>query len=220
MSGGRRVTVWAWSFALVPLSILTLAVTSSFATRSLREHFGAAKPPGGASGTALLPSASAPRRLAGEAVDLSSVMGRARKLADEWQREAALLGIEAVLAQGKVPTHQGASAKLTFGPSRFAPEPSRPELFVVVYDHTGFHAARAPGQPSKALPEPMCAPEHVLLRLDDRGQKPRRLRYGFDSDERALWFVTLPDDPQALSVYDPRDCSQRGNQVVVPRFGR
>ena len=89
--------------------------------------------------------------LDGAAVDLSTVMGRARKLADQWQRDAALLGIEATLAQGKIQTQDGASATLTFGPSPFEAPPLHPILFVVTYDNTGIHGAARTGQGRSTL---------------------------------------------------------------------
>jgi hypothetical protein len=216
----RGVPAWAWIVALVPLSIVGLGVASSLSVYGLRKHLARASAEASA---AAAPSASvAPRAptLRGESADLSSVMGRARKLANQWQPEAALLGIEAVLARGMVQTHEGASAKLTFGPSPFTAARPPSDVFVVVYDKAGLRGAPTPGRPSKVLPEPMCAPEHVLSQLANRGEKPHVLRYAFDSDERALWHVTPSDDPQQLRVFDAQDCRVCGNVVVVPRTRR
>jgi hypothetical protein len=212
----RAIPAWAWIVALVPLSLFALAIAGELGTDRLRQYFRAPRAAEASPRSSEARAASAPT-LAGEAIDLSSVMGRARKLADQWQREAALLGIEAVLHQGKIDTQAGASAKLTFGPSRFASHPPPSELFVVTYDRTGISGAPAAGPAGKALPEPMCAPEHVLLRAADLGEKPLRLRYAFDDDERALWFATPHDEPDRLRVFDPSDCSQRGTVVVRPR---
>jgi hypothetical protein len=205
-----------WIVALVPLSIFALGVGAEVGTDSLRRYVGGPpaaearpRPSGGSE------SSAAP--LAGEAADLSSVMGRARQLADHWQREPALLGIEAVLHHGRIQTQAGASAKLTFGPSRFAVPRPQSELFVVTYDKTGINGVAAAGQAGKALPEPMCAPEHVLPAAAELGKGPLRLRYAFDDDERALWFATPQDDPGQLRVFDAGDCRRRGTVVVAPR---
>ncbi len=214
----RAVPAWVWLVAVVPLATLGIALASGLSVRGLRSVLARAEAPAG-------PAAAAPSALpapgfstlAGEVADLSSIMGRARKLADGWQRDAALLGVEAVVERGKVQTLAGASAKLTFGPSPFASERPPSGLFVVVYDKTGLHGTPTAGQAGKTLPEPMCAPEHVLKRVLDLGDVPVSLRYGFDSDERALWFTSPAEHPQQLRVFDPRDCSQRGNIVVVPR---
>jgi len=47
-------------------------------------------------------------------------MGRARKLANAWQPEAGLLGIEATLLDGKIPTQAGGTAKIVLGHHRSA----------------------------------------------------------------------------------------------------
>lgn len=213
----RAVPAWVWLVAIVPLATVGVGVASGLSVRGLRSVLaGRPRPLASASAapaTAPLPFAP----LAGEAADLSSIMGRARKLADGWQREAALLGIEALLERGKVQTPAGASAKLTFGPSPFANARPASDLFVVVYDKGGLRGTPTAGRAGKALPEPMCAPEHVLKRVLDLGDVPVSLRYGYDDDERALWFTTPAHDSQQLRVFDPRDCGQRGNVVVVPR---
>lgn len=154
---------------------------------------------------------AAPPPLTGGAVDLSTVMGRARKLANAWQPEAALLGIEAVLAKGQIQTQDGASAKLTFGPSPFAADPARSGLFVVVYDKSGISGAPVPGKAGKTLPEPMCAPERVLTRFADLGQGALTLRYAFDADQRPMWLVTSDTQPNdSPQLFDPQDCRLRG----------
>jgi len=153
---------------------------------------------------------TAPPVLTGAAVDLSTVMGRARKLANAWQTEATLLGIEATVANGQIQTQRGATAKLTFGPSPFAAQP-RSGLFIVVYDKSGINGAPAPGKAGKALPEPMCAPEGVLTRLAELGVGEITLRYAFDADQRPMWLATSatqPSDPPRM--FDPQDCRLRG----------
>ena len=149
--------------------------------------------------------------LTGAAADLSSVMGRARKLANAWQADATLLGIEATLADGKIQTQDGATAKLTFGPSPFAAVQERSGLFVVVYAKSGISGAPAAGKAGKSLPEPMCAPEGVLTRLADLGAGKVSLRYALDADQRPMWLAssdTQPSEPPRL--FDPQDCHLRG----------
>ena len=156
--------------------------------------------------------------LTGDAVDLSSVMGRARKLADAWQPEASLLGVEATLLDGKIQAQDGASAKITFGPSAFDTTKARSGLFVVVYDKTGINGAPAAGTAGKVLPEPMCAPERVLARLTTGGEGPTTLRYGLDSAHRPMWMANSQAHPKDVSLFDPQDCSVRG--LVGPRKQR
>lgn len=153
--------------------------------------------------------------LTGDAVDLSSVMGRARKLADAWQPEASLLGVEATLLDGKIQAQDGASAKITFGPSAFDTTKARSGLFVVIYDKTGIHGAPAVGAAGKVLAEPMCAPERVLSRLTTGGEGPTTLRYGLDSAQRPMWMANSQAHPKDVSLFDPQDCSVRG--LVGPR---
>ena len=156
--------------------------------------------------------------LDGSAMDLSTVMGRARKLANAWQPDAALLGVEANLVGGKIQTQDGATAKVTFGPSPFAGADTHPGLFVVIYDKSGITGAPAKGTPGKVLPEPMCAPEGVLPRLDDNLKgSPITLRYGLDGSQRPAWLVSLPGDPKPLRAYAPDDCSPRGTFVARPK---
>lgn len=155
----------------------------------------------------------------GTVVDLSSVMGRARKLANEWQADATLLGIEATAQSGKIQPQLGGKAKLTFGPSPFGAEtnPKRTGLFVVTYDQTGIHGAPQPGKPGVALPEPMCSPEAVLLRVSDWGTGALQLRYGVDPAARPSWLVSPAGDPKQLRIFEPQACAPRGIQVGRPR---
>jgi hypothetical protein len=153
----------------------------------------------------------------GSMIDLSSVMGRARRLANERDAEAALLGIEATLQSGKIQPQQGGAAKLTFGPSPFAPTPRRSGLFVVTYDQRGLHSAPEPGPAGVTLPEPMCAPEAVLLRVAELGVRPLLLRYGLDNYQRPSWLVSPVSEPAQLRIFEPQACGARGTIVVRPR---
>ncbi len=196
------------------------AVVAAFAIYGVRAYL--AKASGAAPSVVVTVAATPPepRRvhpenptlsLSGAAVDLSTVMGRARKLANAWQSDAALLGIEASLANGKIQTQDGASAKLTFGPSPFDSAQARSGLFVVVYDKSGINGAPAPGKSGLHLPEPMCAPEGVLTRVAELGGETIALRYGLDADQRPMWLATLatrPQDPPRL--FDPQDCHLHG----------
>lgn len=214
----RGVPAWVWIVALVPLAVVALGVASGLSLYGLRKHLANAEAARSAASAAPAPPPTSTRPpLSGEPADLSSIMGRARRLADEWQREAALLGVEARLLRGKVQTSEGASAKLTFGPSPFAGERQRSGSFVVTYDRSGLRGAPEPGRGGKPLPEPRCAPEHVLPLVSDWSAEAITLRYGFDRDERALWFASPAERPAELRVFDPGDCRQRGNIVVAPR---
>jgi hypothetical protein len=137
-------------------------------------------------------------------------MGRARKLADAWQPEAALLGVEATLVDGKIQAQDGASAKVTFGPSAFGTAQARSGLFVVVYDKTGINGGPVAGTPGKTLPEPMCAPERVLTRLTFAAEGPTTLRYGLDGAQRPMWLANSQAHPKDQSLFDPQDCSPAG----------
>lgn len=155
--------------------------------------------------------------LTGAAVDLSTVMGKARKLANQWDQDAALVGIETTLVAGVIPTQDGASAKLTFGPSIFKSAQAKTGLFVVTYDKSGMSAAAAKGAPAKVLPEPMCAPERVYARLAESGKPSVSLRYGFDASERAVWMGLVSGQPVAQTRFvDPHSCEPMA-LVVGPR---
>jgi len=176
---------------------------------------GLTAPPAAPMATPLPVPAALP--LSGEPADLSSVMGRARKLANAWQPDATLLGVEATLLNGKIQTAAGATAKVSFGPSRFGDAPARPASFIVTYDQSGIKGTALKGTPSKALPEPMCAPEGVLPGLDEFKGSPLTLRYGLDGSQRPAWLMSLPGDPKPLRAFAPEDCSPRGTFVARPR---
>jgi type IV pilus assembly protein PilA len=162
------------------------------------------------------PHAAVPE-LTGAPVDLSTVMGKARKLANQWEQDAALVGIETTLVAGVIPTRDDAVAKLTFGPSSF--ESARPKtgLFVVTYDKTGLTGVPVKGPASKALPEPMCAPELVYARMAEGAAPSLRLRYGFDGSDRPAWIGLLAGQPAAQTrLFDPARCDPMGI-VVGPR---
>lgn len=166
-----------------------------------------------------LPSAGPLPAFDGSLIDVSSVMGRARKLANEWEPEAALLGLEATVQSGKIQPQLGGKAKLTFGPSPFAAEgkPKHTGLFVVTYDQSGIHGAPEPGKAGATLAEPMCAPEAVLLRVSDWGTAALQLRYGLDSVQRPSWLISPVNDPKQLRIFEPQACAPRGSVVVRPR---
>lgn len=155
--------------------------------------------------------------LTGAAVDLSTVMGKARKLANQWDADAALIGIEATLKAGLIQTQDGASAKLTFGPSTFATAQPKTGLFIVTYDEAGLKGAPAKGRPTKALPEPMCPPESVYVRIADGAQPTVRLRYDFDSAQRPAW-IALVEGQAATPArqFEPQRCDVMGG-LVAPR---
>jgi hypothetical protein len=222
MSDGKRgVPAWVWIVVAIPLLVAALGVTSALALYGVRKYLLKAKqaeahgrekrPPS----AAVAPPTVVVPPLEGDAVDLSTVMGRARKLANAWQPEAALLGVEATLVDAKIQTQDGASAKVTFGPSPFDTTKARTGLFVVVYDRTGINGAPAAGKPGPILPEPMCAPERVLTRLTMGGEGPTTLRYGLDSAQRPMWMATSQAHPKDLKLFDPQDCAVRG--FVGPR---
>ena len=154
--------------------------------------------------------------LTGAPADLSTVMGKARKLANQWDQDAALLGIEAMLVAGVVPTSDGGTAKLTFGPSPFESVARKSGVFVVTYDKNGIAGAPAKAVPGKpALPEPMCAPEAVYAKIA-AGEAPAiTLRYGFDAAGRAAWIVNSSTaGPPRL--FEPQRCDAMGI-VAGPR---
>ena len=127
---------------------------------------------------------------------------------------ASVQGIEQIvdtLLNGKIQTQEGATAKLTFGPSPFDSLPAHVGLFVVVYDKSGINGIATPGKPGQPLPEPMCAPEGVLARLADLGERTTTLRYALDADQRPMWLATSTTQPSAAPrLFDPQDCHLRG----------
>ena len=188
-------------------------------------------PPASASGPAIAPPShsgpgvklapppahTAVPELTGAAVDLSTVMGKARKLANHWDQDAALVGIEATLIGGVIPTQDDAVAKLTFGPSIFASARPKTGLFVVTYDKTGLTGVPVKGPPTKALPEPMCAPEIVYARIAGGAVPSLSLRYAFDGSERPAWIGLVAGQPAAQArLFDPARCDPMGI-VVGPR---
>jgi hypothetical protein len=203
---------WVWLLAVVPLAVAVVGIVSALALHGVRKYM-AEREASRAAAAVEAPPATGPGpvpELAGAAVDLSTVMGRARKLANEWQREAALLGIEATLSGGKIQTRDGARAKVTFGPSPFDSTHARSGLFVVTYDQSGISGAATKGTAGHALPEPMCAPEHVLARVTDLGEGPLTLRYAEDASDRPMWLVNPQPDPKRLRLVDPQTCQLRG----------
>lgn len=162
------------------------------------------------------PHAAVPE-LTGAPVDLSTVMGKARKLANQWDEDAALVGIETTLVGGVIPTQDDAVAKLTFGPSIFESARAKTGLFVVTYDKTGLAGVPVKGAPRKALPEPMCAPEVVYARLAEGGAPSLALRYAFDGSDRPAWIGLVAGQPAAQArSFDPARCDPLG-VVVGPR---
>jgi hypothetical protein len=155
--------------------------------------------------------------LTGAPVDLSTVMGKARKLANQWDQDAALVGIETTLVGGLIPTGDDAVAKLTFGPSIFESARAKTGLFVVTYDKTGLTGVPVKGPPSKALPEPMCAPEVVYARIAEGAAPSLALRYAFDASDRPAWIGLVAGQPAAQArLFDPARCDPMGI-VVGPR---
>lgn len=225
MSSNKGLPGWVWLLAVVPVAVIAVGMAATLAIYGVRRYIAdarqaeaAAAASVGAPSSVAEPVGVSPYALDGTAVDLSTVMGRARKLADAWQREAALLGIEATLSSGKIQTGAGGTAKLTFGPSPFAAPPSRSGLFVVIYDKSGISGAPTSGSPGKALPEPMCAPEHVLPLLRELGDGPFSLRYAFDASQRPMWLASPTASPEQVRLVDPQDCRVRG--LVAPRKQR
>jgi hypothetical protein len=226
----KGVPVWVWIVLAVGASIPVMGMLSALAIYGVRKYIAAAKeaatsqpaepsapaatsplgaiPPEGVLLPALPPTGPlAP--LQGEPADLSSVMGRARKLANGWQTDAALAGIEATLgAGGLIPTRAGGSAKLTFGPSSFNVSEPRTGLYVVTYDHSGLKGTPVKGNLAHALPEPMCAPERVYDRVAGAdASRPLTLRYAADANRRALWWASPSGEAKATPLaFDAQDC--------------
>ncbi len=158
-----------------------------------------------------VPTAAPIRALDGAPVDLSTLMGRARKLADAWQPEAALVGIEATLIDGFVQPETGGTVKITFGPSPFAATETRGGMFLVTYGKLGIASGPAKSTAGKAIAEPMCAPEGLLPALGTLKGSPYSLRYALGPDQRPAWLVTTPSQPKQARAFDPQDCRERGS---------
>jgi hypothetical protein len=200
-----------WWLAGGPLAIVVLGMAVALTVYAFRRYSAeAARVKSEAAAAAAVSAAPASPELDGSAVELSTVMGRARRLADQWQQEAALLAIQATLQGGKIQTQDGASATFTFGPSPFAAAPTRAGLFSVVYDRSGLRGAPSRGSPTKALPEPMCAPEHALARVTELGEGALSVRYALDKSQRPMWLIHPQAAPEQLRLIDPQDCSVRG----------
>lgn len=150
--------------------------------------------------------------MTGKPVDLSSVMGRAQKLANSWRAEAALVSIEAtMLSQGVIRTESGGTAKLIFGPGPFGAPMAKPTSFVVIYDQAGLHGAPDAARPGKSLPEPMCAPETALARAAPSTTR-LALRYARDASDRPAWLVSDPAAPSAKPRgFDAQSCAPLSN---------
>jgi hypothetical protein len=141
-------------------------------------------------------------------------MGRARALADTWQREAALCSIETTISHGLIQTDAGATATLVFGPSPFG-KPGEPSgRFVVTYDASGLHGEASAQPAPKSLIEPMCAPETAYQRATGASGARVTLRYGLDSrGKNAIWLIH--DDngdgdshaKKAPAAFDSQHCS-------------
>jgi hypothetical protein len=149
--------------------------------------------------------------MGGRPVDLSTVMARARALANSWQSEASLVGIEATeIKRGLIQTDAGGTAKLTFGPSPFAAPTARTATassFVVTYDKTGLKGSPSHEKPGKALVEPMCAPEAVYDLVAGTTGASLTLRYTADAQQRPVWLVLDPGTPKAKPrSFDAQTC--------------
>jgi hypothetical protein len=222
MNEGKKTAAADWLRLALLLPLACVGAGSLTSCRGPTERSDASASAGSSAPSSLpggqpsgVPVASA--GLNGAAIDLSTVMGRAHGLANAWQTDAALLGVEAELSDGKIQTQSGGAAKVTFGPSPFASASPRSGLFVVTYDKSGIHGAPVSGTPGKALPEPMCAPEGVLPRVPEFKGSPITLRYGLDGADRPAWLVSLPGDPKPLRAFAPHDCSPRGTFIARPR---
>lgn len=212
----RGQPTWFWVALSVPLGLFAVGMLYGIGETLWKQYQERAR----ASASAQARAADAPTGpvFDGSLIDLSSVMGRARRLANEWDAEAALLAIEATLQAGKIQPQLGGTAKLTFGPSPFAPTPRRTGLFVVTYDQTGLHSVEdRGGTAGVTLPEPMCAPETVLQRVAELGVRPLLLRYALDSVKRPSWLVHPVSEPEQLRIFEPQACGPRGTIVVQPK---
>jgi hypothetical protein len=216
-SGKKELPVRAWVLLLLPVLVAALGMVSAIAIYGVRKYIANAEAQASAVRAPTLPPAPALPEFDGSALDVSSVMGRARKLAEQWERDATLLGLEAHTLNGKIQPQLGGSAKVVFGPSRFASSATRQGLFVVTYDRTGIHGSPQAAKPGPTLPEPMCAPETALARATELGPVPLLLRYGLDGADRPSWLVSVASDPTQLRVFEPQACAPRGTIVVRPR---
>jgi hypothetical protein len=161
-----------------------------------------------ASAEETFPVRPAPPKVSGDAVDLSTVMGRARALADAWQREAALCSIDATISRGLIQTGEGATATLVFGPSPFGAAGARAGSFIVTYDSTGMHGAASKQSASKRLIEPMCAPETAYQRATGSSGARVTLRYGLDSrGKNAVWLIGDSATQRAQAAFDNQSCA-------------
>jgi hypothetical protein len=153
------------------------------------------------------PAPPAPPKVTGNAVDLSTLMGRARASADSWQREATLSSIDATISQGLVQTGEGATATLVFGPSPFGKPGERTGRFVVTYDSSGLHSASSEQPAGKALIEPMCAPETAYQRATGSSGARVTVHYGLDSrGKNAVWLIRDASDAKP-SAFDSQHCA-------------
>lgn len=148
--------------------------------------------------------------MGGKSVDLSSIMGRARALANGWQPEAALLGIEANgLTRGLLQTDAGGSATLIFGPPPFGDPGAKTGTFVVTYDKTGLAGAASTVPGGKPLVEPMCAPERVYDLAAGNTGASITLRYARDAQGTVAWLASDPQEPkQKPKAFDAQTCTQ------------
>jgi hypothetical protein len=144
----------------------------------------------------------------GKPVDLSSIMGRARALAEQWQHDAALTGLDATqVSASVVHTEAGGKATITFGPSPFAQPPGAPSSFVVTYDQQGLKGAPSSARPGKPLTEPMCAPERLPALT---GGTSASLRYALAANGAPAWLVSDPATPRAKPrSFDANTCQER-----------
>lgn len=217
--------------ALLSLGTGGAIMASSLMLYQLNADVGESPPPASSAASALAPPThsgpgvklapppphTAVPELTGAPVDLSTVMGKARKLANQWDQDAALVGIEATLNAGVIQTQDDAVAKLTFGPSIFQSARPKTGLFVVTYDKTGLTGVPVKGPPPRALPEPMCAPEIVYARIAEGSAPSLSLRYAFDASDRPAWIGLVAGKPVAEArLFEPARCDPMGI-VVGPR---
>ena len=158
------------------------------------------------SADAATPAPSAPPKVTGSAVDLSTVMGRARALADAWQSEAALCSVEAKVSHGLIQTDEGATATLVFGPSPFGHAGARTGRFTVSYDASGMHSSTSAEPAGKALTEPMCAPETAYQHATGTSGASVTIRYALDSrSKNPVWLID--NGAQKAAAFDSQRCA-------------